>query len=119
MAFGATITYGGVTINPAVISDVGYRIHSIKQTLGKRLATAPTIGSSQSQDRAFTITGRFSDSNRFTSKASLLALDDGKQHVLVDGEHDGDYVILPDTLRFTHDSSRPVDIPFVFSVLEW
>jgi len=118
MVFGATISYGGVTINLRNIPAIGYQIHSSKQTKGVRLTTVNIIGSG-TNDRVLQIDGYFSGSTRFTSKDNLLALDDGTYHSYIDGEYDGDYVILPDSLRFSHIGNRPYEIGFRMTLLEW
>lgn len=119
MVFNSSITYGGLTLTSVSITNLGDTSHKIKQTLGKRLYVGDSIGTQDEQDLTFTVSGRFFGANRYTYKSSLRALNDGKQHAYSDGEHDGDYVITPESLKFTHSPNRPVEIPYTFTLLEW
>lgn len=117
MAFGSVLSFGGLTINIGTV-DLNYSPHTSKQTIGKKMTSVEVLGTT-TLDRVLSIRGYFSGSTRFTSKTSLLALDDGTYHAYTDGEHDGSYVLPPGSLKVSHDGNDPGKINVAMTLVEW
>jgi hypothetical protein len=99
--YNSSITYGGLTINALRVTPVK-QPESIKQKLGSGVVQINVIGRTK-QDYYLDIQG-IVYANTYTllgtSRGSLEALDDGEPHALVDGIHDGNYIIETGSLRF-------------------
>ncbi len=104
--YNETITYGGETLYIQSLNP--YKAPStIKQQLGVDVVEIRVVGRS-TQEYFIDITGIIyatTLSALGTARTSLEALDDGNTHALVDGIHDGDYIIATGTLKFQDDST--------------
>ena len=97
----STITFGGVTLYIESMS-ASKSFKTIKQKIGDDIARISILGMSDRQ-WILQISGIIY-SNLSTGRAALEALDDSTAHAYVDGLHNGDYIISPNTLVFDDNS---------------
>jgi hypothetical protein len=99
--YNSDITLGGVTIYATQITPIK-RPKTIKQKIGTDVIEIKILGASTSE-YVLDITGVLY-ANTFTlmgtARAALEALDDGEPHALVDGIHDGNYIVATESLKF-------------------
>lgn len=119
--YSSTITYGGVTLNITSITPVK-RQRTIKHVIGKSLIESNIIGLG-AQQWELNINGIIfgsSVSDLSAKRDALEALDDVDVHDLVDGMHDGSYIIRPESLQFDDNGdSGGLSYRFVMSLVEW
>lgn len=101
MAQYSQITYNGINLN--VLSVTPKKVQkSIKQVLGKSLIQTRVIGLASQQwelDISGKVTGTTA-SNLSTNRANIENLNDVTVHAYVDGIHDGNYYLVPESLQF-------------------
>ena len=112
MTYSGTITYGGVTLQVPSITPKRVQ-KTIKQAIGKTLSQVNIIGLS-AQQWTLQINGLII-ADIDTTRDSLEALDDTAVHAYVDGKHDGNYFIVPNSLTF-QDSGERGGMSFIYSV---
>jgi len=98
--YSSTFVYGGETL---YITNVGpsKRPTTTKQQLGKNVVQMNVLGK-VTQDWTLNVSGIITGQNVSLSadRAALETLDDADEHALVDGIHDGNFIIVPGTLAF-------------------
>lgn len=96
-----TITFNGVTLNILSMSPVKRQM-TRKSVIGKSLVETKIIGIDDTQwelQISGIVTGD-SVTELSTNRAAIEALDDLTVHAFVDGIHNGDYYMRPETLTF-------------------
>jgi len=95
------VTFGGVTLNITSCSPAKSQ-KTIKQLMGKDLAEIKILGfpSQQWQLQLNGVIVSDSVANLGTARAAVEALDDATAHAYTDGIHDGDYILVPGSLKF-------------------
>jgi len=112
MTYSGTITYGGVTLQvPSLTPKRNQK--TIKQVIGKTLTEVNIIGLS-AQQWTLQINGLIV-SDIDTTRDALEALDDSQPHAYVDGKHDGQFFIVPNSLTF-QDSGERGGMSYTYSV---
>ena len=115
------VTYGAVAFD-ALSYDTHRRPKNSKHTLGTTVVfQGPGLGTT-ALERVIKIRGRLRGtiSARDALRASIKALEDGQKHALVNGIHNGNYVINPQTLVwFDSGSISPTFYEFDMELVEW
>jgi len=99
--YGSTITYSGLTLRVTNINAIKVP-STVKQQMGKDVVEIRILGRSV-QDWELSVTGLIlgdSLSELSTNRAALETADDADVHAYVDGIHDGNYIIVPGSLKF-------------------
>ena len=102
MAIYNNITFGNLTLQVTSI-NVHREPKTKKQIIGSRMVDLEILGTSTQQWK-LSISGIItSDSslNLKDKRIMLQSLDNARPHDYVDGYHDGVYVLVPNTLRFS------------------
>ena len=113
-----TITLGGVTLH-ILSSNPKKTPKKRKSIIGKRLVETNIIGIN-AQQWTIVLNGIIVGATIGTDRAAIEALDDVSSYALVDGIHDGNYVIIPGTLVF-NDSGNDAGMIYKYSmtIVEW
>ena len=75
---------------------------TVKQVVGKRLVETPILGSNEFQYR-LSISGTITATTANTleqNRDAIIALNNLNAYAYVDGRHDGNYIIVPNSLQF-------------------
>jgi len=105
--YSETFTFGGVTINATRLNAVKKQKQRIMK-VGQKLNQIDIIGANVTQweiDISAVVYGT-SSTNLYVNRAAIEALNDVAAHAYVDGLHDGNYYMVPDSLAFQDTSER-------------
>lgn len=100
--YNDTVLFGGLTLNVTDITPIKEQ-STVKQKIGVTVVTISVLGRS-TQEYTLQLSGIIYEDTYTalgTARASLEALDDGEPHALVDGMHDGNYIIDTGSLKFS------------------
>jgi hypothetical protein len=99
--YNETILYGGIELFVTDITPVKNPA-TVKQKIGKAVVSMDVIGRDL-QEYTLSVSGiiyKDTYTQLGTARGELEDLDDGEPHELVDGIHDGDFIIQTGSLQF-------------------
>lgn len=112
-----TVTFGGLTINAKRLS-ISLRPATYKMKIGNNLSIVKRIGGSK--EKYIVIEGDIYGANKDTERTTLIGLDDALNHTYVDGLHDGNYILVPGSLKFSDDAQRnPTHYEYTVELIEY
>lgn len=107
MAYSDTFTFGGVTINVTSLRAV-QKQKQRKMVVGKQLNLIDIVGVNVLQweiDIEAVVTGT-NATTLATNRDAIEALNDFATHTYSDGEHNGTYYMIPESLSFEDTGER-------------
>jgi len=118
--YGQTCVFGNLTLTIQVIR--ARKLPSTKKQWVNGRLNEIAIPHRDLQDWELTIEGTFASSTEATRDAQRTTLEgyaDGDKVALVDGAHDGEYVIRPETLVFDDNRrSNPAEHKYMFTIVQ-